>query len=634
MDGSFLLILLGLGALLALGDFFSSSNDDTNDRPDDDEDDDETPDDRTRAPLVMGTQGDDLIFSGGGEVVRGWSGDDTLITDGDSTLRGGSGDDTLMSIGGGALLRGGDGEDTFIIAPVDFTEDGELLNRSGATVEPTVIVDFNPDEDRLVLNLRGSAFIPADGEPVILTGVAAPDGEGMMVQVNGVNVVQLSSYGGEDMQAALEALVTDFDALELIGAQFVFPDETSGLPPGIELREVTPPTDGNPAEMRFFVTDAFEGGGEISAIQFSTNPALDLSEFSGNASIFEDDEGRFFLQIEGEETEPSLLTNFRSFILGPGENTVAIGTFFAGGIEVTASEGVNTISGLRGTLSVNLLGGTNTVDMADNGQLNIAIEGGDNTILLEDTETAFINILDGATGSTTMSSEFNRASLTFLGETEDLEVVITENGGLSATWEGGDFAAERAPAIFVEPEAIIDASALDPALSNSPQIYSENPNTLVIGSAGSDFISGQGRFFGGDGDDDIEIVVQSDGGAVVDGGAGDDFISVYQLEHRTGDIVLTGGEGQDSFYIATNFNLPPDGTGVMRITDFEDDESIRIDVVGWSATPDMPQIPVTIIADAQANQVEIRLGDRTLVILENRLSVPPDAIRVFDAPDL
>jgi len=219
MDGSFLLILLGLGALLAFGDFFSSSNDDTTDRPDDDEEDDETPDDRTRAPLVMGTQGDDLIFSGGGEVVRGWSGDDTLITDGDSTLRGGSGDDTLMSIGGGALLRGGDGEDTFIIAPVDFTEDGELLNRSGATVEPTVIVDFNPDEDRLVLDLRGSAFVPADGEPVILTGVAAPDGEGMMVQVNGVNVVQLSSYGGEDMQAALEAIDID-----VIGADFEFPE--------------------------------------------------------------------------------------------------------------------------------------------------------------------------------------------------------------------------------------------------------------------------------------------------------------------------------------------------------------------------------------------------------------------------
>lgn len=218
MDGSFLLILLGLGALLAFSDLFSnSSSDDTS--PPDENDDDDTPDETTRAPLVMGTQDADLIFSGGGEVVRGWSGDDTLITDGDSTLRGGSGDDTLMSIGGGAFLRGGDGEDTFVIAPVDSSEDGALLNRNGAPVDPTVIADFDPDEDRLVLDLRSTLFLPVDDEPVVLTGVAAPDGDGIMVQVNGVNVVQLSGYGGDDAQAALEAI-----QIEVVGAAFVFPE--------------------------------------------------------------------------------------------------------------------------------------------------------------------------------------------------------------------------------------------------------------------------------------------------------------------------------------------------------------------------------------------------------------------------
>lgn len=276
MDGSLLLILLGLGALLAFSDVFSSSsNDDT--VPDEEGEEEETPGESSPPPLVMGTQGDDLIFSGGGEVVRGWSGDDTLITDGDSTLRGGSGDDTLMSIGGGALLRGGDGEDTFIIAPVDATEDGELLDRSGAVVDPTVIADFNPDEDQLVLDLRGSAFVPADDEPVILTGIAAPDGDGLMVQVNGVNVVQLANYGGEDMQAALEAIEID-----VIGADFEFPPHDLEVPEGVETIE-------NPdGSLSFVISDDFSGGGELVGAAGRAD-ILDLSQFSGNASIIEDD---------------------------------------------------------------------------------------------------------------------------------------------------------------------------------------------------------------------------------------------------------------------------------------------------------------------------------------------------------
>lgn len=68
-----------------------------------------------------------------------------------------------------------------------------MLDINAEPVSPTVIDDFNPDEDRLVLDLRLSGLLPEDGEPVLLTGVAAPDGEGLMIQINGVNVVRLSS---------------------------------------------------------------------------------------------------------------------------------------------------------------------------------------------------------------------------------------------------------------------------------------------------------------------------------------------------------------------------------------------------------------------------------------------------------
>ncbi|TVP71365.1 MAG: hypothetical protein EA339_10360 [Rhodobacteraceae bacterium] len=233
MDLSPIFLLLGIGAFLALADALTSSNSDTPSAEEEDEP--SQPDeseDRARPPLVEGTSGRDVIFSSGGEVVRGFAGDDTLITDGDSTLRGGAGDDTLMSIGGDAFLRGGTGEDTFIIVPLDTTGDGDLLDRNGNAVAPTVVLDFNPDEDRLVLDLRqfdlgdtGTAENPA-----ILTGVPGPGDGGLLIRVNGIDVVQLSSYGGGNMQAALEELETDFDALEVVGAVYAFPEPAAGAP--------------------------------------------------------------------------------------------------------------------------------------------------------------------------------------------------------------------------------------------------------------------------------------------------------------------------------------------------------------------------------------------------------------------
>ncbi|MFU8897842.1 MAG: hypothetical protein ACNA7L_03015 [Roseinatronobacter sp.] len=218
MNTGFIFALFGIGALFAFSDFFSGSgSDEKTDTPPQD-------DDKATPALPAGTAGDDLLFSAGGEVLEGFGGNDTLITIGDSTLMGGEGDDTLVSYGGGAVLMGGEGEDTFEIKPLPLGANNALLDKNGQPVAPTVINDFSPDADRLVLDLRGSSFPLFDDDTVTLTGVPAPDGEGLMVQVDGVDVVQLSSYGGGDMQAALEALVTDFGALDVIGAEFQFPE--------------------------------------------------------------------------------------------------------------------------------------------------------------------------------------------------------------------------------------------------------------------------------------------------------------------------------------------------------------------------------------------------------------------------
>ena len=69
MDVGFLFLLLGMGAILAFGDFFSSSNSDS-DPPDDDDTDN----------IRQGTDGNDVLISTGGEILMGLDGDDTLIT--------------------------------------------------------------------------------------------------------------------------------------------------------------------------------------------------------------------------------------------------------------------------------------------------------------------------------------------------------------------------------------------------------------------------------------------------------------------------------------------------------------------------------------------------------------------------
>ena len=623
MEYGFLLFLLGAGAMAVLSDMLTSNNADNDPATEP-----ATPNEeegRSAVRVILGTEENDRLESLGGETLFGLGGDDVLISYGDSTMFGGDGDDVLVSVGGGAVLIGGEGADTFRIELLGVRDDGTLLDFFGQPIAPAVIVDFDPNTDRLVLDLLDSTLLLDGPGPVVLTGTQAPDGEGLMVQVNGVNAVQLSGYGGGDMQAALEALVKDFDALQVIGVGFEFPPQAIGTPEGVEIIE-------NPdGSLSFLITVDYSGGGELVGVAARAD-ILDLSQVSGSASIIEDDEGNIYLRIEGDDVEPTLLTNITSVILGSGENVVNVGSV-PGGFTVTATDGTNDISAWRGALTASLMGGTNTVYLADEGTLNLRIADGDNTITVDEFVGMHVTMLEGAGGTTVISGGDIGDDLGFLGSEPDLIAVVTESAGLNATWSGGSLEMERVWSIDLQDGATLDATALSPDLSIG-DIFVAGPNATVIGGPAPLLVEGQGQFFGGPGNDAFGVYIESDGGAAVDGGAGDDVIAVYQFGNFSGDIVLTGGEGQDQFYLATSVFAQTCEAGVVRITDFEDDESLRIDVGNWGPTPDMPVFQITIIEDAEANQVEIRLGERTLVILENRSSVPEGAIRAFDAQDL
>ncbi len=621
MELGFFYLLLGAGALLAFSDFLVSSSSTadtgTGTSPPDDED---TSEER----VIFGTEDDDYLVSQGGETVFGIGGDDVLITYGDSILLGGDGNDELVSVGGGAVLNGGEGEDTFVIKLLPLGANFDLLGSNGQPVAPTVIEDFNPDEDRLVLDLRDSSFPMFGNDTVLLTGVPAPDGEGLMIQINGVNVVQLSSYGSDDMQGALEYLVNDFDALEVVGAALIFPETPPAMPFGVEVQQLPATPDQIWGEQRFIVTDDYAGGGELNDF-FGLNPVLDLSQFSGNAVIMTDEQGIMTLQVSGTELEPTVLTKINSITLGPGENAIHVSGI---GLHVTATEGTNSISNWRGSLDLTLDGGTNSISMFDDGIVRAQISGGDNEFTNSDGITSFITLAEGATGNSSVVG--GSTVLRFMGDTPGLTVTLTEDGGAVAAWAGGALDVERVGMLKVGNGATVDASARDPSLLPATPLISEGPDSTVIGSSGPDSMFGQGSFFGGDGDDGIEVDVWRDGGARVDGGAGDDVIGVLLTNPGSGDVVLTGGEGRDEFVITVDYPLWTGVDSVVRITDLEDDERIQVYVDAFFATPDMPQIPLTVIEDAEANEVRILLDDRPFIILENRATLAAGALTVRD----
>ncbi len=155
---------------------------------------------------LVGGDGNDALFgNSGSDELRGDAGDDTLhgeghrnitFVDGNQviefetdTLDGGDGDDLLI-MRSGHVATGGDGSDVFGIAPaaIDpaFTEQ----------FPPTIITDFNPAEDFVVLGPTQGAAAPA---PADITVSALADGTGAEVLIN--DRVVAIVYGGQDLTA-------------------------------------------------------------------------------------------------------------------------------------------------------------------------------------------------------------------------------------------------------------------------------------------------------------------------------------------------------------------------------------------------------------------------------------------------
>ncbi|MHA7871341.1 MAG: fasciclin domain-containing protein [Hyphococcus sp.] len=111
---------------------------------------------------IEGDRGNDLVLGGGGnDGLSGGRGQDTIEGGaGDDYIEGGRGDDTLVGQEGNDFLSGGNDADSFVFSPFRAGEGDD------------VVVDFDPTEDTLVLDLTA-------GDPALLDAIAAEGDPGL-----------------------------------------------------------------------------------------------------------------------------------------------------------------------------------------------------------------------------------------------------------------------------------------------------------------------------------------------------------------------------------------------------------------------------------------------------------------------
>ncbi len=171
--------------------------------------------------FLRGGRNDDKLEGGDGhDALRGGSGNDDLNGGtGNDNLKGGRGDDTLTGAEGNDFLHGGRGADTFIFNPFREGEGHDVVN------------DFNPEEDKLVLDLT-----TADTD--LLSAIAA-EGE------DGLQVTDFFTFDTDAVEPGIQAAVSldasdDGDLLILHPSGTI---ELNGIPADVDPEDLLPVID-------------------------------------------------------------------------------------------------------------------------------------------------------------------------------------------------------------------------------------------------------------------------------------------------------------------------------------------------------------------------------------------------------
>lgn len=576
----FLLPLLMLGFVFALGGFFDGSGggaegDETDTNGDDD------------LVLIAGTSGDDFLdhisisaaehfdLLAGNDVLWAGSGDDTIDAgegddeidggEGDDTIEGGAGNDILTGNAGFDELSGGDGDDTLLVSGGDTATGGDGSDAfeivlTAEMIEPVEITDFEVGVDTLSV----SGVLPIEATSVFLEVLSdrqetvhdlsfAPTVPNLVFDLledgTGVLAFELWHTNGYSRWAQL----TTFEIAQISPApetnlSTLFSD-TMGQVPTEDITIIPP------ADMVFEGSDAddrFEGSNGNDTI--SGGEGDDRLYGGAGADMLAGGEGDDILAATstGGHWDTGLFDHFDYDIAGAIEGIGGNGDFLSGGFgddilwggyganELHGDEGDDTLNSSEGIFweyAVYHGGGGflpgGIIHIPDSSPDLLFGGAGNDTLIIDDgsfatggegADTFLVELSESSEGTPTIT-DFDR-------ETDALEIHFEQNadanGGQARVeiWSeggGGD--------IYFGSQLLAHVAGLEADDLANIQIVVDVPG-------GSEFTDGSG---------DSHIEARGSDATFIDGGDGNDVIVAGDIEpSSTGTVSILGGGGDDT----------------------------------------------------------------------------------------
>jgi Ca2+-binding RTX toxin-like protein len=538
---------------------------------------------------IDGGGGNDTIHAGDAVSLSGGDGNDLINTYGEiGLLDGGAGDDIVMfrgELAGDSLLLGGAGVDTLqlddalmdsfsatngfeVLAAgrnsIEGSELASLLDFSGLTLESPesyVRVEAGGGSDVLYGSLGGDTLIGANGDD-LLNGAAGDDtlaGGANDDLLDGGAGFDTASYGGD------KAVIVDLNlttAQDTGGAGVDSLMSIEGLTGSARDDVLIGNAGDNSLDGESGSDRLYGGDGDDTLISGndSSDVGLDVLEGGAGSDILWGQGIDLLSGGDGDDTVFAHDLKFGAVISGgAGADTVSLEGQIST-VDLQGGAGFDGITFLNVTLGgfsaangfevlgegENYLTGSAVADIFDFSAMALAsstarvflVAGdGDDVIhgsLGDDTLNGGLgnDLVDGGVGSDT-------ASYASLGAvTIDLRIVGAQNTG------GGGIDT------LVDIENLVGGSGYDTLTgTDGANILSGGDgNDLIHGGLGDDIIYGGGgsksknqfgdHLFGDDGNDVINLVAGS-----VDGGGGDDDVSISGMDHTGG--VIRGGAGTD-----------------------------------------------------------------------------------------
>lgn len=573
---------------------------------------------------ITGTESDDrIIGTYGDDEILGFAGDDFLAgDDGSDTIDGDSGRDTIYAGDGNDLIRtegaenelyGNDGDDILWATEGGTAEGGAGADYFVAADGLTVVTDFDPGEDTLVVQR------PSDTEPFNLRIYGQTGSEDLYVEINGTAVMRLQGLTYPASNAVSVAVLEQGEFETFLNSQG---SDGPTLPDGLVTIEA--PIGNNPV-IGTNGNDLISGS---AALETFDGMAGDDTIIGGASSDWiEGNSGNDVLYSGGRDADgnpvlyPTTPGTGGYVDGGDGDDTLFVGSnddilHGGAGNDVITTEPSSAARGQGGDDFIAVTGAFGTPETTSPGWVEGG-EGQDTIAILDGFDGGLVAQMGDGSDALVLNTEGNsNLRVQAFDATRDvLAIAYADNGPVPSSADlsydttsgpttlnlslpdGSVVQLASFNSLNVLPDlteiVFVPASSVAPGMvfDTPPATATEGPDTLT-GTDGSDTIDGLG------GDDVI------DGGAgvdILDGGTGNDLLFAGE-DTETGGLapgglyaldndLVRGGDGDDTI-IGDVRNLTALGQGGNDLIIGGDNGAQRLSggdgndtIIGGTATP-------------------------------------------------